>query len=89
IFGIANFKNYLITVPAVILFLTQYMQWKFFVDVRFRLYLLCLVLIMTVIFTTSAESPTYIIAFPSVCIWYFLQEHKKWVNSVFIFALLL
>ncbi|MFX7776609.1 hypothetical protein ABTJ98_21485, partial [Acinetobacter baumannii] len=25
IFGIANFKNYLITVPAVILFLTQYM----------------------------------------------------------------
>jgi len=89
LFGITDFKNYLITIPAVILFLMQYMQWKFFTDIRFRLYMLCLVLIMTVIFTTSAESPTYIIAFPAVCIWYVLQEHKKWINAVFIFALLL
>ena len=58
-------------------------------DIRFRMYLLCLVLIMTVIYTTSAESPTYIIAFPAVCIWFVMQPNTKWVNIVFIFALLL
>ena len=89
LFNITHFKNYLITVPAVLLFLSQYIQWKHFADLRFRLYMLCLILIMTVIFTTSAESPTYIIAFPAVCIWYVLQENKKWINTIFIFALLL
>ena len=87
--GFTHFKNYLITIPAVCIFFSQYLQWNYFKDIRFRVYLLCLVLIMTVIYTTSAESPTYIIAFPAVCIWYMLQANKKWVNIVFIFALLL
>ena len=89
IFGIYSLKNYIITLPAVLLFLTQYLQWEYFKDLRFRLYMLCLVLLMTVIFTTSAESPTYIIAFPAVCIWFVMQPSGKWVNTVFIFALLL
>lgn len=87
--GFTHFKNYLITIPAVCIFFSQYLQWNYFKDIRFRVYLLCLVLIMTVIYTTSAESPTYIIAFPAVCIWYMLQANKKWINIVFIFALLL
>lgn len=89
ILGYTHLKNYLITIPAVLLFLSQYLQWNYFKDLRFRIYILCLVLIMTVIYTTSAESPTYIIAFPAVCIWYVLQKNKKWVNAVFIFSLLL
>ncbi len=89
IFGYGNFKNIFITIPALLLFASQYLQWKYFKDIRFRMYLLCLVLIMTVIYTTSAESPTYIIAFPAVCIWFVMQPNTKWVNIVFIFALLL
>ncbi|MBN8837530.1 MAG: DUF2029 domain-containing protein [Sphingobacteriia bacterium] len=89
VLGFTHFKNYLITIPAVCIFFSQYLQWNYFKDIRFRVYLLCLVLIMTVIYTTSAESPTYIIAFPAVCIWYMLQANKKWINIVFIFALLL
>jgi hypothetical protein len=89
IFNISYLKNYYITIPAVIIFGLQYLQFNYFKDVRYRLYLLCSVLITTVIFTTSAESPTYIIAFPAACIWYVLQEHNKIINAFFIFILLL
>jgi hypothetical protein len=89
IFNIPGFKNILVTIPAVFLFGLQYLRYRYFSDIRYRLYLLCSVLITTVIFTTSAESPTYIIAFPAVCLWFVLQPPAKWVNAVFIFALLL
>ena len=89
IFNYPEFKNIYITIPAMLIFGLQYLRDQYFSDLRFRLYLLCSVLITTVIFTTSAESPTYIIAFPAVCIWYVLQQHTKMINAVFIFALLL
>lgn len=89
IFNLPNFKNIIITIPAVIIFGLQYLRYKYFLDIRYRLYLLCLVLIMVVIFTSSAESPTYIIAFPAMCIWYVMQQKTKMVNAVFIFTLLL
>ena len=89
IFNIRDLKNIIITIPAIIIFGLQYMRYQYFGDLRYRLYLLCSVLITVVIFTTSAESPTYIIAFPAVCIWYAIQPPSKWVNAIFIFALLL
>jgi hypothetical protein len=89
IFHYQALRNYFVTVPAVLLFASQYLQFKYFNDVRYRLYLLCSVLITAVIFTTSAESPTYIIAFPAVCIWFVLQPASRWATAFFIFALLL
>ncbi len=88
IFKVPDFKNIIITIPAVIIFGLQYLRYQYFSDLRYRLYLLCSVLIMTVIFTTSAESPTYIIAFPAVCLWFVIQPPSKWVNAIFVFALL-
>ena len=89
IFHYQALKNYYVTVPAILLFASQYLSFNHFRDMRYRLYLLCSVLITTVIFTTSAESPTYIIAFPAVCIWYVLQPSSKWTTAFFVFALLL
>ncbi|MBY0481073.1 MAG: DUF2029 domain-containing protein [Chitinophagaceae bacterium] len=89
IFNIPYLKNYYITIPAVIIFGLQYLRYDYFKNTSYRLYLLCSVLITTVIFTTSAESPTYIIAFPAACIWYVMQEHTKATNAFFIFVLLL
>ncbi len=89
IFNIPYLKNYYITIPAVMIFGLQYLRYNYFKDTSYRLYLLCSVLITTVIFTTSAESPTYIIAFPAACIWYAMQEHTKKTNAFFIFMLLL
>lgn len=89
IFHYTALRNYFITIPAVVLFASQYFLVKHFSDLRYRLYLLCSVLITTVIFTTSAESPTYIIAFPAVCTWFVLQPSAKWATWFFVFALLL
>jgi hypothetical protein len=46
-------------------------------------------LLMVVIFSTSSESSTYIIAFPAICIWYFLQNKTKGITAFFIFAFVL
>lgn len=89
IFHLDNLKNIWVTLPAIVLFATQLIRIPYYKDLRYRLYLLCSVLITTIIFTTSSESPTYIIAFPAVCIWYILQPPSKWVTGFFIFALLL
>ena len=89
IFKYPSFNSLWITVPAAFLILTQFIRIKDFGDTRYRLYLLCSVMIATVIFSTGSETPTYIIAFPAVCIWYVMQKHTKLINSIFIFALIL
>lgn len=89
IFKFTWLKDAHIIVPALSVFLGQYFHHKYFSDLRFRLYILCSVLIFTVIFSNGSENPTYIIAFPAVCIWYVIQPPSKWANAVFVFALLL
>jgi hypothetical protein len=53
--------------------------------------LLSSVLIFTVIFSTGSESPTYIIAFVGVAIWFVIQEKPitNWKIALFIFAIVL
>jgi hypothetical protein len=73
--------------PATILFGSQYILWPYFSNIRYRLYLLCSVLIFTVIFSTGSENPTYIIALPGICLWYLMQPKTKWLYIFFIFLL--
>lgn len=90
VFKWQDFKNTFITLPAMFLFTFQtFINYKNWNNVKYQLMQLCIVLIMTVNFTTSAESPTYIIAFPAVCIWFLLQPTSRLVNVFFVFALLL
>jgi hypothetical protein len=89
IFKYETLNNVFIYIPAVILFGLQYLRVTYFSDIRYRLYLLCSVLLMVVIFSTGSESSTYIIAFPAICIWYFLQPKSKWITAYFIFAFVL
>ncbi|MEO6949113.1 MAG: hypothetical protein ABI123_05750, partial [Ginsengibacter sp.] len=89
IFKVYSLNDYIVLVPAILLFAAQYVRINYFKDLRYRLYLLCSVLLFTVIFSNGAESPTYIIAFPAVCLWYMLQPPSKFINGVFIFAFLL
>jgi len=72
-----------------VLMLSQFVYFRYYSDLRYRLYVLCSVLIFTVIFSTGSESPTYIIALPGVVIWYILQQKTKALNTFFVFALLL
>ncbi|HVI46726.1 MAG TPA: glycosyltransferase family 87 protein [Chitinophaga sp.] len=90
VFRLPNLSSLAILVPAVVLFLSQYIMLKYRYNSRYRLYLLCSVLMFPVLFSSSSESPTYIIAIPAICIWYVIQQPvTKWTNIFLFFSILL
>jgi hypothetical protein len=68
--------------------MSQYLQYKYFGDARYRLYLLCSVLISVVLFSTGSESATYIIAIPGMILWYLLQPKTRLLSVFFALAFL-
>ncbi len=72
-------------------FALPYSRINLYKNLKFRLLLLSSVLLFTVIFSTGSESPTYIIAFVGVAIWYVIKERPiaKLDIFLFIFALVL
>ncbi len=86
IFNQPDFNSAFVVIPAMLLFAAQYLRWNHFSDPRFRVYLLCSALIFTVIFSIGSEAPTYMIAVPAVCLWYFIQQKSRSINIVFIIA---
>jgi hypothetical protein len=81
-------KDIIVLVVAATLFFTKFIRYQYFKDVRYQLYFLCSVLLFVVIFSTGAESPTYIIAFPACCLWFVLQTPSKIANAFFVFCLI-
>jgi len=88
VFHLKQLNNLWVLCPAFLLFGTHYLRLKWKENREYCLYLLCSVLLFTVIFSTSSESPTYIISFPAVCIWYVMQKPTRWNNALFIFVLI-
>ncbi|WP_160712335.1 glycosyltransferase family 87 protein [Chitinophaga solisilvae] len=89
VFHIPWLSNTAVLLPALIIFLAQYSLLSYRYNSRYRLYILCSVLMFPVLFSTSSESPTYIIAIPAICIWYVMQPESKWNNIFLFFAILL
>jgi len=89
IFKIDNLRNYLITLPAAVMLLLPHLRVSQFKHVYFRLSYLALLLISVVIFSTSAESPTFVIAVTGVAIWFVVQAvpTAKWVYLLLIFTI--
>ena len=91
LFQESTLSNLPFLLGGVILFGLQYLRLQQYKEVSFRLMLLASVLIFTVIFSSGSESPTYIIAFVGVAIWFVIQP-KPISNlhiALFIFALIL
>jgi hypothetical protein len=89
IFNIQQLKNFYITVPAALMYVLPFLRWKQFKYEAFQLSYLALALIGVVIFSTSAESATYVIAMLGVAIWFTLQkENNKIAQVILIFALI-
>lgn len=88
VFNLHYMSNLWVIVPAMILFLAQYLRLKYREYTSYQLYILCSALLFTVLYSSSSESPTYIIAFPAACIWYVLQP-KTWQNNAFFIFLLI
>ncbi len=77
-------KNIYILLPAGLLFVSQFIVRSCYKDFRYQLYILCSCLLFVVIFSSSAESPTYIIALPAICLWFFLQPSSRSTTLLFI-----
>ena len=72
------------------LYVLPFLRWKQFKFTTFQLSYLAFALIGVVIFSTSAESATFVIAVMGVGIWYVVQQQKTvWINIVLGFVLLL
>ncbi len=85
-----HLSNMLFLIPGLLLFGLPYLRFNMYSNKKFQLLLLASVLIFTVIFSSGSESPTYIIAFAGVAIWFVIQEEKtKWTWFLFIFAMIL
>lgn len=91
IFHPAWFSNWMVLAPVALLFALPLLRFSQYASRGFRLRYLALVLISVVIFSTSAESSTYVIAIPGVAIWFMLQPRPvaPWVIAVLVFALVL
>lgn len=89
--GNHSIPNWPFLLGGLIIFILPYFRTDQYKETAFRLLLLSSTLIFTVIFSTSSESPTYIIAFVGVAIWFVVQPKpvKSWQIALFIFALLL
>ncbi|MCZ4221674.1 glycosyltransferase family 87 protein [Pedobacter rhodius] len=89
--GNINLPNTPFLIGGVLIFTLPYLRIKQYKKLAFRLMLLASTLIFTVIFSSSSESPTYVIAFAGIAIWYVTQPNPKniWVILLFIFAFIL
>lgn len=89
--GISSLSNMLFLFPAGVLTLLPLLKRKYFDYNRFKLFYLAQVLIGLVIFSTSAESPTYVIAVTGFAIWYaaFGEDRPPWMKWMLVLLFLL
>lgn len=84
-------SNLLILIPAILIFSSSYLRYNLFKNINFQMLILASTLIFTVIFSTGSESPTYIIAFVGVAIWFtnLKQPPTSFEISLLVFALII
>ena len=82
-----NLSNIPFLIIGLIAFAVPYTKYKLYDNLQYRLLLLASVLLFTVIFSTGSESPTYIIAFVGVAIWYVIKQKPISNLDVFLFVL--
>lgn len=89
--GATDLSNLWFLAPAAICTGWPLLKFKFYSDKHFQLIYLAQVLVGLVIFSTSAESPTYIIAVAGIAIWYaqWEGERPRWLHAVLIFVYVL
>ncbi|MDQ6815266.1 MAG: DUF2029 domain-containing protein [Bacteroidota bacterium] len=88
--GIASeMSNLAVLVPAVFLLGLPLLRFKLHQHIVYQLYYLALALIAVVIFSSGAESATYVIAIVGVAIWFISIMHKATAIEIamLVFAL--
>ena len=86
ILGDSTISNIPFLIGGVVLFASQYLRINQYSKLGYRLLLLASTLIFTVIFSSGSESPTYIIAFVGVAIWFVIQPRPFSGFKIFLFV---
>jgi hypothetical protein len=89
IFGAYQMPNLYVTLPAGILMLLPLGRVNFWKNQAYRLHYLALLLLGLVIFSSSAESPTYVIAVVGYLIWHVQQPNNNTLGFKMLMALVL
>jgi hypothetical protein len=88
-FGVPSSLNPFIILGGLVMILLPLLRFNHFKSERFKLSYLAIVLISIVIFSTSAESPTYVIAVAGVAIWYVVYPITWWSTLLLFFTLII
>ncbi|MEO5967089.1 MAG: glycosyltransferase family 87 protein [Ferruginibacter sp.] len=83
-----NLENIYFLIVAALAYLLPLLRIKQFKNKNFQLNYLAFLLIGIVIFSSSAESPTYIIAMTGVAIWYSIQTKSLSALLLVVFCLI-
>ncbi len=86
IFNYHQLSNITVIIPGIFLFLIWYIRTKAYKIVEYQLLLLSSTLIFVVIFSSSSESPTYIIAFAGVAVWFINLQRPVTGFEIFLFV---
>lgn len=86
-----HMSNLVVLLPGIVLFALSYIRTNLFNNLTYQLLIVASTLIFPVIFSTGSESPTYIIAFVGVAIWFINAERpfSKLDIGLMIFAFIL
>ncbi|OLY94864.1 Protein of unknown function [Cnuella takakiae] len=89
--GHLNFSGLWLLAPAGLLALLPLLRRQLYGNTVYQLHYLALLLISVVIFSSSAESATYVIAMAGVGIWFVQNNHRqhRWVVALLAFAIIL
>ena len=87
--GDPTISNLWFLIPSMILNVYLFFQTKKWSDPDFRLRILAFVLLYIMLASTGTESPTLVMAFPAVGIWFVLGEKTKERWAMLIFTLLI
>jgi Glycosyltransferase family 87 len=89
ILGDASISNLVFLAFGLPLFGAPYIRIKQYKNYAFQLMILASTLLFLVLFSSSSESPTYIIAVVGVLIWFFLQkERTPFIIGLLVFVII-
>lgn len=89
ILGDASISNLVFLAFGLPLFAAPYIRISQYKHYAFQLMILASTLLFLVLFSSSSESPTYIIAVTGVMIWFFLQKVRSpWIIALVVFVII-
>jgi hypothetical protein len=91
VFNYPELPTLWVLIPGILIYSLSFLSIKYYKDLRFRLLILASTLMFPVLFSSGSESPTYIIAFTGVALWFMVQDrpYSRTEWALLIFAIIL